>query len=183
MWIKCASTFQESSTEMAKLFCVYIFSWANPCRERSEQIHEYSQVHYVQFENVSLFCICEFLFAPKASDISWQCIVKFSSRWKISKCIFYQIKGKYIHVQYWCMQSAFHTSKNSAPVKMFTISWCPVRALELHYFFQKTTTCIGCVELSNRVTEECGNNTCHFQHNTSISLEWLCKPQEDVQSW
>jgi hypothetical protein len=93
MWKKCASAFQGSSTEMAKLLHMYIFSWANPCRERSEQIQEYSQVHYVQFENVSLFCICKFQFAPKAFDISWQCIVKFLSRWKISKCIFYQIKG------------------------------------------------------------------------------------------
>jgi len=63
--------------------------------ERSEQIHECSQVHYVQFENVSLFCICKFQFAPKAFDISWQCIVKFPWRWKTSKWIFYQIKGIY----------------------------------------------------------------------------------------
>jgi len=93
MWTKCVSAFQVLSTEMAELLYVYIFSRANPCRDRPEQIHEYSPVHYVQLENVSLFCIRKFQFAPKAFDISWQCIVKFLSRWKISKCIFYQIKG------------------------------------------------------------------------------------------
>jgi hypothetical protein len=44
--------------------CVHIFM-GKPMQREVWKIHEYSQVHYVQFENVSLFAFVNFSLLPK----------------------------------------------------------------------------------------------------------------------
>jgi hypothetical protein len=56
---------------MAEPLHVYMFSWTKPWRERSEQIHEYSYMHYVQFEMSHYFAFVIIHFAPTGFDISW----------------------------------------------------------------------------------------------------------------
>lgn len=61
MWTKCASAFQASSTEMAELHHVYIFSWANPCRGLNKFMNtvkcttfNLKMSHYFVYVNFSL---------------------------------------------------------------------------------------------------------------------------------